>query len=204
MDSARADGERADPNGYRYVDGPAPLDTSSAPNDASTAAMLVDRVSALRLAAIVSERTMPQDVPRPNTGPIPALAMETYLTQLTDFHRKHTPGTKTEADLTPVAARCVVNGTGWLDGPLRKKYGQSLNEFLKADAEPGSAALGAIGMPNRPAENTGAVTQPQVYADAAEVVPARSAALNGPMYADSGLGDTSAIVEDATGLADND
>ena len=97
----------------------------------------------------------------------------------------------------------MVNGTGWLDGPLRKKYGQSLNEFLKADAEPGSAALGVIGMPNRPAENTGAVTQPQVYADAAEVVPARSAALNGPMYADSGLGDTSATVEDATGLADD-
>ena len=53
-----------------------------------------------------------------------------YYQELEAYYIKHAPGQKTFADLKPIAEHCAGNGSGWMDTPLKGKYGQSLAEFL--------------------------------------------------------------------------
>ena len=59
----------------------------------------------------------------------PAAADELIL--IMEYYDKHAPGAKTEAELIPVAEKCAKYGYSWLNGALKQKYGQSMDEFRR-------------------------------------------------------------------------
>ena len=61
-------------------------------------------------------------------------SVERHMTDLKAYYDRHAPGTKSDADLLPVARHCVNRGTAWLDSPLQKKYGVTYSEFHKVTA----------------------------------------------------------------------
>ena len=63
---------------------------------------------------------------------------DVYLAQLQAYYSKHAPGEKSTAELKPMAEHCVTDGTGWIQAPLKNKYGQSLDEFLTTPESSGA------------------------------------------------------------------
>ena len=59
----------------------------------------------------------------------PAAAEQLEL--LMEYYAKHAPGAKSEVELTPVAVKCAQYGYSWLNGALKQKYGQSMDEFRR-------------------------------------------------------------------------
>ena len=62
-------------------------------------------------------------------------SVEHHMADLKAYYDRHAPGTKSDADLLPVARHCANDGTAWLDSPLKRKYGVSFSEFHKVTAK---------------------------------------------------------------------
>ena len=88
-------------------------------------------------------------IPAPATVSAQAGMSETQiLGHLEGYYAKHAPGTKTDTELQSVAGRVFRGGSVRLNTPMKKKYGESFDEFVA-----GAGAPPATG-PTEPTDET--------------------------------------------------
>ena len=88
------------------------------------------------VSATLRLQDMPSSLLRNPAPRVPTAAPNSQLSQaevfghLRGYYAKHAPGLKSDADLQATAGRVARDGTGRLNAPMKKKYGESFDEFV--------------------------------------------------------------------------